>query len=111
MNQNGSVVPAGTAGIVTLSESVMMPDGVAYKYIWARHWVEVPQPEKPPEKPKDGEFEYATLVGDRLWGLEGWAGELKEVFIPGCDVRGFARCLEVPERTDIYLCVKGADDS
>lgn len=116
MNQNksvASVVPVDMAGVVTLSEPLMMADGVEYRYIWAREWLEVPVAEKKEveTKPADGQFEYATLVNGQFCGLVAMDRKFIEVIVPWEMVIGWARCEKVPERTDIYLCVKAGDDS
>jgi hypothetical protein len=103
MNQNKSVVPENVAGIVTLSEPVMMMDGKMYDCLWARHWREMPVAEEPKEQPKDGEFAYATLVTDQFWGLMGMFGKDKMVFIPGCVVIGWVGCKFMPDKDNIYI--------
>lgn len=110
MENNKSVVPVDTAGIVTLSEPLMMADGVEHRYIWAREWVEVPKPGEPKaESKKLGDLEYIAIAGGQFQGLVAMVGEDVEVLVPWEMVIGWARCEKVPERTDVYLCVKVGD--
>lgn len=94
---------AGEAGIVTTSVPLMMADGVEYRYIWARQWRETPQSEEPKTAAKrDGEFEYATLVGEPFRGLLAVGKSGVEVALPWEIVRGWAKCDRYSGRKDIY---------
>lgn len=108
MGNNGSVLPAWTAGIVTVGVPLMMPDGKEYRFIWAKEWREVPvvvPEEKRIDTKPDGEYEYATLVSGQLWGLEGAAkvAGFGKVFVPGELVRCWVRLENSPVKSDVYV--------
>lgn len=106
MNQNKSVVPANSAGIVTVGVPLMMADGKEYRFIWAAAWREVPvAQEKEAAEKTGGEYVYAPLVSSQLCGLEGAAKEdgKGKVFVPGELVRCWARLDNAPVNPNIYV--------
>ena len=80
------------AGVVTVGEWVLMPDGEVHKYLWCENWMVVTDKMVPLEKFKSSE----------KWSLVGIAyGEIA-VWIPGCVVKGFAACEKMPKVRDMY---------
>lgn len=79
------------AGVITLVNWTLMPNGQTYLYLWARKWVVMTDD-------VIGRFINAPKFrSSERWSLVGYGdGPDPKVFIPGCQVKGWARCEEVP---------------
>ena len=77
-------------GVITLIEWTMMPDGELYKYLWGENWRVV----------TDKETGIEGFRSSEKWQLHG--GRTGSVVIPGCQVKGFARCSPPPPSRQCY---------
>ncbi len=75
------------AGVVTLLQWTMMPDGATYMHLWARSWEVVTN--------KDTGIDGFKSV-ERWHLVSRDARGVPLVIIPGCQVKGFAACDKNP---------------
>lgn len=81
------------AGIVSVGNWLMMPDGDEYRYIWCPDWRLITDKEVPKNNFRSSEH----------WSLLGLneKGEII-IVIPGCHVKGFIACKTAPKTKTTY---------
>jgi hypothetical protein len=90
-----------TAGVVTLLNWVMMPDGNKYLYLWAKTWLIT----------TDKEFPVKDLRTSERWQLLAMVGEFAQVILPGCQIRAWGQCDAPPTTPEVYkICDVDSDE-
>ena len=87
-----------SAGIVTLNNWVMMPNGGRYTYVWAQNW----------------EILTDRQVGEHIdgfrstehWQLAAKVGYKYVIIIPGCVVKGWVRAEKPVDIPECYIIGK-----
>lgn len=84
-----------TAGIVTVNNWMLAPNGGKYLHFWCKEWVIVPDKNMPVEGFHSAE----------KWSLFARVGDRSVMAIPGCRVAGWSACdAPPPDIGDCYAC-------